>query len=217
MTTKKASMNTHINDIFETFANLNPEPNTELEFTNNFTLLIAVVLSAQMTDKGVNIATKELFAKYDSPEKILALGLDGLKEHIKRINYYNTKAKNIIALSRILVEKYNSSVPDDMDALTSLPGVGRKTANVVMNCAFGAHAMPVDTHVFRVAKRLGIAYGDNPEKVENELLTNIPKNWINHAHHWLVLHGRYICKARKPLCEVCPVNKWCEYYRSCDA
>ena len=217
MTTQKASMNTHINDIFETFANLNPEPNTELEFTNNFTLLIAVVLSAQMTDKGVNIATKELFAKYDSPEKILALGLDGLKEHIKRINYYNTKAKNIIALSRILVEKYNSSVPDDMDALTSLPGVGRKTANVVMNCAFGAHAMPVDTHVFRVAKRLGIAYGDNPEKVENELLTNIPKNWINHAHHWLVLHGRYICKARKPLCEVCPVNKWCEYYRSCDA
>ena len=214
MTTKKASMNTHINDIFETFANLNPEPNTELEFTNNFTLLIAVVLSAQMTDKGVNIATKELFAKYDSPEKILALGLDGLKEHIKRINYYNTKAKNIIALSRILVEKYNSSVPDDMDALTSLPGVGRKTANVVMNCAFGAHAMPVDTHVFRVAKRLGIAYGDNPEKVENELLTNIPKNWINHAHHWLVLHGRYICKARKPLCEICPVNKWCEYYNN---
>jgi endonuclease-3 len=207
-------MNTHINDIFETFANLNPEPNTELEFTNNFTLLIAVVLSAQMTDKGVNIATKELFAKYDSPEKIIELGQDGLKEHIKRINYYNTKAKNIIALSHILVEKYNSSVPDDMDALTSLPGVGRKTANVVMNCAFGAHAMPVDTHVFRVAKRLGIAYGDNPEKVENELLTNIPKNWLNHAHHWLVLHGRYICKARKPLCEICPVNKWCEYYNN---
>jgi len=207
-------MTTKINNIFETFSSLDPAPKTELAFTNNFTLLIAVILSAQMTDKGVNIATKELFTKYDSPKKMIALGIDGLKEYIKRINYYNTKAKNIIALSNILVEKYNAEVPDNIDDLTSLPGVGRKTANVVLNCAFGAHAMPVDTHVFRVAKRLGIASGDTPEKVESELLINIPKKWLEHAHHWLVLHGRYICKARKPLCETCPVNKWCEYYRS---
>jgi endonuclease-3 len=205
-------MNTHIHQIFSTFSAINPSPETELYYTNNFTLLIAVVLSAQMTDKGVNLATKDLFAKYDSPTKILALGLDGLKEHIKSINYYHTKAKNIIALSQILVEKYHSSVPDNMDDLMTLPGVGRKTANVVMNCAFGAHVMPVDTHVFRVATRLGVAVGATPEKVEQELLTNIPAKWLGHAHHWLVLHGRYICKARKPLCEECPVSKWCKYY-----
>ena len=207
-------MNSNINNIFSTFASLNPSPETELNYTNNFTLLIAVVLSAQMTDKGVNIVTKDLFAQCDTPEKILALGIDGLKEYIKRINYYNTKAKNIIALSKILVEKYESSVPDNMDDLMTLPGVGRKTANVVMNCAFSAHVMPVDTHVFRVATRLGIATGLTPEKVEQELLSNIPAKWLDHAHHWLVLHGRYICKARKPLCEECPVNKWCKYYSS---
>lgn len=207
-------MTSKLNNIFQIFHDLNPNPQTELEYTNNFTLLIAVVLSAQMTDKGVNIVTKELFAKYDTPQKIISLGLDGLKEHIKRINYYNTKAKNIIALSRILIDKYNTEVPSNMEDLISLPGVGRKTANVLMNCAFGAHVMPVDTHVFRVAKRLGIASGNTPEKVENELLTNIPKKWLGNAHHWLVLHGRYICKARTPLCEICPVNKWCAYYNS---
>jgi len=202
-----------INHIFDTFASLNPSPKTELAFSNNFTLLIAVILSAQMTDKGVNIATKGLFATYDSPEKIIALGIDGLREYIKSVNYYNTKAKNIIALSHILVEKYNSEVPDNIEDLTSLPGVGKKTANVVLNCAFGMYAMPVDTHVFRVSKRLGIASGNSPEKVEDELLVNIPKKWLEHAHHWLVLHGRYTCKARKPLCSVCDVNQCCEYYK----
>jgi endonuclease-3 len=167
-----------------------------------------------MTDKGVNIVTKELFAKYDTAQKIISLGIDGLKEHIKRINYYNTKAKNIIALSQILIDKHNAEVPSNMEDLISLPGVGRKTANVVMNCAFGAHVMPVDTHVFRVAKRLGFALGNTPEAVEKELLTNIPQAWLGNAHHWLVLHGRYICKARKPLCEECPVNQYCAYYNS---
>ena len=205
-------MNSHINHIFATFSALNPSPKTELNYTNNFTLLLSVVLSAQMTDKGVNLVTPALFAKCDTPEQIVSLGINGLKEHIKKINYYNTKAKNIIALSEILINKFHSSVPDNMDDLMTLPGVGRKTANVVMNCAFGAHVMPVDTHVFRVATRLGIASGATPEKVEFSLLKNIPQKWLEHAHHWLVLHGRYVCKARKPLCEECSVKEWCEYY-----
>ncbi len=207
-------MTSKINHIFSTFSSLNPNPKTELYYTNNFTLLLAVMLSAQMTDKGVNIATKDLFEKYDSPEKILILGLDDLKTHIKSINYYNTKAKNIIAASQILVAKHHSNVPNNMNDLIELPGVGRKTANVVMNCAFGAHVMPVDTHVFRVAKRLGIAHRETPEQVEKELLSHIPAKWLEHGHHWLVLHGRYICKARKPLCDECPVNEWCEYYNN---
>lgn len=201
-----------ISQIFSTFSKLNPHPKTELEYTNNFTLLIAVVLSAQATDKRVNIITKDLFAKYDTPEKIVALGLEGLKTHIKSINYFNTKAKNIIALSQKLIDKYNSTVPSSLQDLTSLPGVGRKTANVVRACAFDIVAIPVDTHVLRVAHRLGIAHSKTPHQVEHELMANIPKEWQMHAHHWLVLHGRYICKARKPLCEECPVSRWCEYY-----
>ena len=202
-----------ISDIFCTFSKLNPSPRTELEYTNNFTLLIAVILSAQATDKRVNIISKPLFLQYDTPEKIVSLGLEGLKEYIKSINYFNTKAKNIISMSQRLIEEYNSIVPSELDDLTSLPGVGRKTANVVRTCAFGLVAIPVDTHVLRVAHRLGIAHGKTPDKVEQELMVNIPKEWLMHAHHWLVLHGRYICKARKPLCKECPVSKWCEYYK----
>lgn len=205
-------MQSRLTHIFETFEKLDPSPKTELEYTNNFTLLVAVVLSAQATDKRVNIITKNLFPQYDTPAKILELGIDGLKEYIKSINYFNTKAKNILALSEALINKYHSSVPCNMEDLTSLPGVGRKTANVVLNCAFGDSVMPVDTHIFRVAKRLGIADGNSPEKVEAELMNIIPDKWLDRAHHWLVLHGRYICKARTPLCESCPVNKWCEYY-----
>lgn len=202
-------MNNHIEEIFARFAELNPNPKTELNYTNHYTLLLAVVLSAQMTDKGVNIATAQLFAGYDTPEKIVELGIDGLKNYVKSVNYYNTKAKNIIALSKILIEKYNSKIPNDMDSLIELPGVGRKTANVVMNCAFGAHVIPVDTHVMRVATRLELAKGKDPLSIEKALLKNIPKNWLANAHHWLVLHGRYICKARKPLCSKCPVSEWC--------
>lgn len=205
-------MQSKIDLIFKTFAKINPHPQTELEYTNNFTLLVAVVLSAQATDKQVNIATKSLFNIYDTPEKMHKLGVEDLKSYIKSINYFNTKAKNIINLSEILINKYNSSIPERLEDLMSLPGVGRKTANVVLNCAFGAGVIPVDTHIFRVSKRLGLAHGNSPEKVEMELMQHIPTNWLDRAHHWLVLHGRYICKARKPLCESCPVNKWCEYY-----
>jgi endonuclease-3 len=204
----------HVDEIFETLHKHNPNPKTELEYKNDFTLLIAVVLSARATDISVNKATKDLFPYYDSPQKILELGLAGLKNYIKTIGLYNTKAENIIKLCQILIDKYNSKVPNNLEELVKLPGVGRKTANVVLNCLFGVDAMPVDTHVFRVSRRLGLAYGNSPEKVERELLAIIPKKWQKYAHHWLVLHGRYICKARSPKCHECYLSKYCRYYNT---
>jgi endonuclease-3 len=201
-----------IDRIFTIFSKANSHPKTELEYTNKFTLLLAVVLSAQATDIGVNKATKELFKIISVPEDILKLGEDGLKHYIKSIGLFNTKAKNIIKLSHQLAEKYNSMVPDNMKDLESLPGVGRKTANVIMNCAFGMPTIAVDTHVFRTARRIGFSHSTTPEKVEQDLLKAIPQKWLNHAHHWLILHGRYICKAKRPLCEKCPINMYCEYY-----
>lgn len=204
----------NINYIFETFKQQNPNPKTELEYSNNFTLAVAVILSAQATDISVNKATKKLFAYYDTPKKILELGQDGLKQYIKTIGLYNSKAKNIIALCEILVNKYNSEIPEDFDKLIALPGIGRKTANVIMSAAFGMHTIAVDTHVYRVARRIGLSSESTPEKVERDLMQLIPKKWLEGAHHWLILHGRYICKARRPLCEECPITKYCNYYKT---
>lgn len=201
-----------IDEIFNIFSKNNPEPKTELEFVNDFTLAVAVILSAQATDVSVNKATKELFVKYDTPEKMLNLGEDGLKEYIKSIGLFNSKARNIILFCEQLIAKHNSKIPDDFASLTNLPGIGRKTANVILNCAFGHKTMAVDTHVFRVANRIGLANGKTPEKVEKQLLANIPDKWLGHAHHWLILHGRYICKARTPLCDICTINTHCKYY-----
>jgi endonuclease-3 len=189
----------------------NPEPKGELEYVNPYTLLVAVVLSAQATDKGVNKATKALFAKIDTPAKMVKLGEDGLKEYIKTIGLYNSKAKNVIALSEILVRDYKGEIPTTRDELVKLPGVGRKTANVVLNIAFGEETMAVDTHIFRVSNRTGLAPGSNVDKVESKLEEVVPKEFRRHAHHWLILHGRYICKARTPLCAECPVYKVCEF------
>jgi endonuclease-3 len=201
-------------DVYEFFARLraqNPEPKTELQYTNPYTLLVAVVMSAQMTDAGVNKATKELFRIADTPKKMLELGLEKLKEHIKTVGLYNTKAKNIIALSEILIAEHNGEVPDDFDALVHLPGVGRKTANVVLNVVFGHKTMAVDTHIFRVSNRTGLAPGKTPEEVEQKLLKAIPDEFMTYAHHWLILHGRYICKARTPLCAECALYDLCAY------
>ncbi len=198
-----------IEEIFSRFNALAPSPKTELNYENNFTLALAVILSAQSTDKGVNIATKELFAKAKTPESIIELGINGLKNHIKSIGLFNNKAKNIMALSEILIRQYNSEIPDNFDELIKLPGIGRKTANVILNCAFGKHTMPVDTHVARVSARLGLSAHKNPDKIEEDLLHQIPSKWMNNAHHWLILHGRYICKARNPLCLKCPINDLC--------
>lgn len=200
-----------IEEIFEIFQNANPEPKTELEYVNNYTLLLAVVLSAQSTDAGVNKATKSLFKVADSPQKMLKLGEGGLKQHIKTIGLFNSKAKNIMALSQILVKKFSGKVPETMEELTSLPGVGRKTANVMLNCAFGKPTMAVDTHVFRVAQRIGLAKGKTPEEIEEQLVKVIPAKYMQHAHHWLILHGRYTCKARKPDCNNCLITKYCEF------
>lgn len=200
-----------INKIFSILQTQNPHPKTELEYKNNYTLLVAVVLSAQSTDVGVNKATKKLFAIADTPKKMIKLGEENLKKYINTIGLYNGKAKNIIALSKILVEKFNSEVPEDLEILQSFPGVGRKTANVVLNCAFGHPTIGVDTHVFRVSNRIGIADEKDVLKTELALLKNIPKKWQQHAHHWLILHGRYICTAKKPKCEICPINQYCKY------
>jgi endonuclease-3 len=202
-----------INQIFQIFSDLEPAPKTELEFTNNFTLSVAVILSAQATDISVNKATKKLFHAHDAPKQILSLGMDGLKTHIKTIGLYNSKAKNIIALCEILIDKYNSTIPSEFEQLIKLPGIGRKTANVILNCAFGKPTMAVDTHVFRVSNRIGFSNGSTPEKVEKDLLKKIPKKWLIHGHHWLILHGRYTCKARKPLCSQCLITNFCKYYR----
>lgn len=201
-------------DIFEFFrrlAELNPSPETELEFGNTYQLLVAVVLSAQATDVGVNKATRALFREVKTPAQMVELGEDGLKEHIKTIGLFNSKAKNVIALSEILVERYGGEVPEDRDALVELPGVGRKTANVVMNCAFGAETFAVDTHIFRVGNRTGIARGKTPLAVEKQLEKRVPQPFRVGSHHWMILHGRYICKARTPECWRCPVVDLCGF------
>lgn len=201
-------------DIFEFFRRLaedNPSPETELEYVNDYTLLVAVVLSAQATDIGVNKATRALFAEVTTPEQMVALGEDGLKEHIKTIGLFNAKAKNVIALSERLIADYGGQVPADRDALEKLPGVGRKTANVVMNVAFGAETFAVDTHLFRVCNRTGLAKGKTPLAVELGLEKCVPQPFRRHAHHWLILHGRYVCKARRPECWRCNVADLCAF------
>lgn len=201
-------------DVFEFFrrlAELNPEPVTELESGNTYQLLVAVVLSAQSTDVGVNKATRALFREVKTPAQMVELGEEGLKDHIKTIGLFNTKAKNVIALSQILVERYGGEVPQDRDAMVELPGVGRKTANVVMNSAFGAETFAVDTHIFRVGNRTGLAKGKTPLAVEKQLDRHVPGPFRVGAHHWLILHGRYICKARTPECWRCPVVDLCGY------
>ena len=200
-----------IEEFFRRLAKALPEPKGELDYVNPYTLLVAVVLSAQATDVGVNKATKELFKTVKTPEAMLELGEAGLKEHIKTIGLYNSKAKNVIALSRLLVEQHGSQVPNDQAALEALPGVGRKTANVVRNIAFGEPTIAVDTHIFRISNRTGLAPGKTPFAVEKKLLKVTPSEFALHAHHWLILHGRYVCKARKPDCPVCTVSDVCAF------
>jgi endonuclease-3 len=200
-----------IHAIFTRFQALEPEPKGELHHTNAFTLLVAVALSAQATDAGVNKATKALFAVADTPEKMLALGEDALIEHIKTIGLFRNKAKNVIALSRILIERFGGQVPSSRAALQSLPGVGRKTANVVLNMWWRIPAQAVDTHIFRVGNRSGICPGKDVDAVERAIEDHIPAEFQLHAHHWLILHGRYICVARKPKCGICPIAEWCQY------
>jgi endonuclease-3 len=196
---------------FDRLAETNPEPKGELEYVNPFTLLVAVVLSAQATDAGVNKATRDLFAVADTPEKMAALGEARLRDYIKTIGLFNTKAKNVIALSRKLIEEHGGKVPPVREELEKLPGVGRKTANVVLNIAFGQPTIAVDTHLFRVSNRTGLAPGKTPLEVERKLEKRVPKDRALHAHHWLILHGRYICKARKPDCPACAVRDLCAY------
>jgi len=198
-----------IAEIFRRFAAAAPEPKGELEHSNPFTLLVAVVLSAQATDAGVNKATRALFAAADTPAKMLALGEERVREAIKTIGLFRNKAKNVIALSERLIASHGGVVPHDREALESLPGVGRKTANVVLNIAFGEPTMAVDTHVFRVSNRLGIAPGKTPLAVEEGLMKAIPREYLMHAHHWLILHGRYVCKAQRPRCEACLISDLC--------
>jgi endonuclease-3 len=198
-----------IDEIFRRLAVARPAPETELTYRNPFTLLVAVVLSAQATDVGVNKATKALFEIADTPARMVALGEAGLREHIKTIGLFNTKAKNVIRLSEILLEKFGGEIPRRREELEALPGVGRKTANVVLNVCFGEPTIAVDTHIFRVANRIGLAVGKTPLAVELQLEKRIPARWMRHAHHWLILHGRYICKARRPECPVCPIRDLC--------
>jgi endonuclease-3 len=200
-----------IAEVFDRLAAALPAPKGELEYINPYTLLVAVVLSAQATDTGVNKATRGLFKEAESPRAMLALGEGRLKDHIKTIGLFNTKAKNVIALSRMLVERHDSQVPRDRAALEALPGVGRKTANVVLNIAFGEPTIAVDTHIFRVGNRTGLAPGKTPLEVEQKLLKAVPAARRLHAHHWLILHGRYVCKARKPDCPNCVIRNLCAY------
>jgi endonuclease III len=199
-----------VHEIFRRFAAAKPEPKGELEYVNPYTLLVAVVLSAQATDAGVNKATRGLFKAADTPKKMVGLGVDRLQEHIRTIGLYRNKAKNVIALSEKLLAEHAGQVPRDREALEALPGVGRKTANVVLNIAFGEPTLAVDTHVFRVAHRLDLAHGKTPLDVELGLLKIIPEKYLHHAHHWLILHGRYVCQARKPRCDVCVVCDLCD-------
>ncbi len=198
-------------EIFSRFARINPTPTTELNFTTPFELLIAVVLSAQATDVGVNKATAKLFPKANTPEAILTLGEEGLKSYIKTIGLFNTKAKNILATCRLLIDQHAGEVPCDRTALEALPGVGRKTANVILNTAFGEPTIAVDTHIFRVSNRTGIAKGKNVLEVERRLERMTPTEFKHNAHHWLILHGRYVCKARKPNCPECIIADLCEF------
>jgi endonuclease-3 len=207
----RAMKKANIDTFFARLSESNPEPRGELHYINPYTLLVAVALSAQATDVGVNKATGPLFAEVDTPEKMVALGVDRLKDFIKSIGLFNTKAKNVIALSEILIRDHDSVVPRNREALETLPGVGRKTANVVLNMAFGQPTMAVDTHVFRVGNRTGMATGKTPLAVELALNRRIPDAWMLHAHHWLILHGRYVCKARKPECPTCRVADLCNY------
>jgi endonuclease-3 len=198
-------------EIFSRLSKANPSPRGELDHVNPYTLLVAVVLSAQATDKGVNKATEKLFRKVTTPAQMLALGEEGLIEHIKTIGLFRAKARNVIKLSRDLIEKHGGEVPQDRDALEQLAGVGRKTANVVMNIAFGVPTIAVDTHVFRVSQRIGLAKGKTPLAIEEQLLKVVPQKFLQHAHHWLILHGRYTCVARKPKCPDCIVRDLCPF------
>ncbi|SEO67626.1 endonuclease III [Aquisalimonas asiatica] len=198
-------------EIFQRLRDHNPAPTTELEYTTAFELLVAVVLSAQATDRGVNKATARLFPVANTPEAILALGEDGLKEHIKTIGLFNSKASNIMKLCRMLVDRHGGEVPRTRGELEALPGVGRKTANVILNTAFGQPTMAVDTHIYRVANRTGLAPGKTVREVEDRLVRWTPKEFLHDAHHWLILHGRYVCVARKPRCGACVIHDLCEY------
>ncbi|MCW7537555.1 endonuclease III [Aquabacterium sp. A7-Y] len=200
-----------IEPFFATLKAANPQPNTELEYTSVFELLTAVLLSAQATDVGVNKATRRLFPVANTPQKILALGNDGLCEYIKTIGLYRSKAKHLLETCRLLVERHGGQVPRTREELEALPGVGRKTANVVLNVAFGEPTMAVDTHIFRVSNRTGLAPGQNPLQVELALLRRVPPAYLVDAHHWLILHGRYVCVARKPLCYKCAVASYCDF------
>ena len=199
-----------INEAFRRWQDLEPEPKTELEYTTPFELLVAVALSAQSTDVGVNKATRKLFPVANTPTAIVALGVEGLKPYIATIGLYNTKAANVVALSQQLLDRHTGDVPADRSALEALPGVGRKTANVVLNTAFGQSTMAVDTHIFRVANRMGLAPGKDVRAVEDGLMKRVPPEYLRHAHHWLILHGRYICKARKPECARCLIYDLCK-------
>lgn len=203
--------------IFSILQQANPNPTTELNYSNGFELLTAVILSAQATDVGVNKATAKLFPVANTATKIAALGIDGIIPYIKTIGLYQTKAKNVIAMATILNEKYNGEVPKTREELEALPGVGRKTANVVLNTLYRQPTMAVDTHIFRLSNRLGIAKGKTVLEVEQKLLKVIPKEYLLDAHHWLILHGRYICKARKPECEKCQITEYCDYYKTLKA
>ena len=201
----------HIEPFFSTLKAVNPQPNTELEYTSVFELLAAVLLSAQATDVGVNKATRKLFAVANTPQKILDLELAGLESYIKTIGLYHSKAKHLMETCHLLVTQHNGQVPRTREALEALPGVGRKTANVVLNVAFGEPTMAVDTHIFRVGNRTGLAHGKTPLAVEMKLLKRIPSEFMVDAHHWLILHGRYVCQARKPLCWQCGVSAYCSF------
>ena len=200
-----------IEPFFATLQAANPQPNTELEYTSVFELLAAVLLSAQATDVGVNKATRRLFPVANTPRKILALGLEGLESYIKTIGLYRSKARHLLETCRLLVEQHGGEVPRTREALEALPGVGRKTANVVLNVAFGEPTMAVDTHIFRVSNRTGLAPGKTPYEVEMQLLKRVPEQYLVDAHHWLILHGRYVCQARKPLCGQCAVAAYCDH------
>jgi len=207
----KSAAVAHATAVFARFAAVSPDPKTELEYASPFTLLVAVVLSAQATDVGVNKATRGLFALADTPAKMVALGEEALRDKIKTIGLYKNKAKNVIALSEALIREHGGNVPQDREALEALPGVGRKTANVVLNVAFGVATLAVDTHVFRVSNRIPLAKGKTPREVEDGLMKLIPEKFMDHAHHWLILHGRYVCKARAPLCATCVINDLCAW------
>ena len=200
-----------VRSIFETLRAANPAPRSELLYDSPFELLVAVILSAQATDKGVNLATRALFRKARTPQAMLKLGLASLKRYVRTIGLYNAKARNILASCKILVQRYGGELPREREALEALPGVGRKTANVVLNVAFGEPTLAVDTHVYRVANRTGLARGSSAREVEDGLLRVIPAEFLKNAHHWLILHGRYICKARVPDCPHCPIARWCEF------